>query len=288
MTLRIIIAATLVPVVVVVAAVALYFAMGWGNSGMDSGRLMFVSDRDGDGEIDLSEEYVMNADGSGVTRMNHNEVAGGGIDFVTYVMNKEDRSKVTFNQAKGGDASQSPDGLRIFASDWDGDNEIYVMNSDESGVTLLTHNAMKGEFEYQTPQGIASFTSATGGFETYLAQSYGSGVTQLTHNEADDSYAFWSPDGRISFISDRDGDFEIYVMNSDGSGVTQLTHNEAVDGIPSWSPDGRHIAFASDRDGDYEIYVMNSDGSGVRQLTHNETDDFLQNWLPMPDTPSPS
>ena len=253
---------------------------------MDSGRLMFVSDRDGDGEIDPNEEYVMNADGSGVTRMSHKEAGGVRIDFVESVMH-EDGPSVTLNEAKGGNTSQSPDGLRVFASDRDGDFEIYMMNPYESGVTLLSHNAMKGEYEYQTPQGIVSFTSATGGFETYLAQSYGSGVTQLTHNEADDSYVFWSPDGRISFISDRDGDREIYVMNPDGSGVTQLTHNEAVDGIPSWSPDGRHIAFASNRDGDYEIYVMNSDGSGVTQLTHNETDDFLQNWLPVPDAPSP-
>ena len=235
MTLRIIIASALVPIVVVVAAIALYFAMGWGDSDMDSGRLMFVSDRDGDGEIDLSEEYVMNADGSGVTPMNHNEAGGGGIDFVRSVMH-EDGSSVTLNEAKDGDTSQSPDGLRVFASDRDGDFEIYVMNPDESGVTLLAHNAMKGEYEYQTPQGIVSFTSGTGGFETYLAQSYGSGVTQLTHNDVDDGYAFWAPGGRISFISDRDGDFEIYVMNSDGSGVTQLTHNEVDDYVTGWFP----------------------------------------------------
>ena len=281
MTLRIIVVATLFPIVVVVAAIALYFALGWRDSGIESGRLMFVSDQDGDGEIDPNEEYVMNADGSGVTPMNHNEAGGGGIDFVRSVMH-EDGSSVTLNEAKGGDTSQSPDELRVFASDRDGDFEIYVMNPDESGVILLAHNAMKGEYEYQTPQGIVSFTSGTGGFETYLAQSYGSGVKQLTHNEADDSYAFWAPDGRISFISDRDGDREIYVMNSDGSGVTQLTHNGARDSTPYWSPDGRRIAFSSDLGGDVEIYVMNPDGSGVTQLTHNEIDDYVTGWFPAP------
>jgi TolB protein len=37
----------------------------------------------------------------------------------------------------------SPDGTRIaFASNWDGDFEIYVMNPDGSGVVVLTHNSV--------------------------------------------------------------------------------------------------------------------------------------------------
>ena len=66
MTLRIIIAVTLVPIVAVLAAIALYFAMGWENSdtgGPLEGRIVFWSDHDGDGGID--EEYVINLDESG-------------------------------------------------------------------------------------------------------------------------------------------------------------------------------------------------------------------------------
>ncbi len=285
MTHRIIAAATLVPIVVVVVAVALYFAMDWGNSktgGPLEGRITVWSDRDGDGDID--EKYVMTLDESGVTLLTHyNEALGGDAerspgDLFTLSINTEQVTEQV--QLVGGDASRAPGGLRIFTSNLDGDYEIYVMNPDESGVTLLTHNQAWGEYVFQTPKETVSFRSDGGvGFEEYLATKYGS-VTQLTYNEAEDSMASWAPDGRIWFISDRDGDPEIYVMNFDGSGVTQLTHNEAGDGSPSWSPDGQRIAFTSHQDGDAEIYVMNSDGTEVRQLTHNQALDGRPIWSP--------
>ena len=319
MILRIIVAATLVPIVAVVAAIALYFAMGWGNSESDSGHITFYSDRDGDGVTD--GEYLMNAHGSGVTQLTLYSARFGRV----LVQPLDPRSEVTQRANR-----EVEGGPRLFSSDNDGDLEIYVLDPDESGVTLLTRNEASNEYVYQTPDGIVSYSGGSGGFLTHLATKYGFG-TQLTDNEADDTFPSWLQDGRISFISDRDGDFEIYVMNSDGSGVTQLTHNQASDGIPSWSPDerriaftsdrdgdfeiyvmnsdgssvtqltrndavdsygawspdGQRIAFASDRDGDFEIYIMNPDGSDVRQLTHNETNDFLGNWLPESAAPSP-
>jgi len=77
----------------------------------DGKRIAFHSNRDGNEEI-----YVMNADGSGQTRLTKNEV---------------------------GDTSPawSPDGKRIaFVSERDGNLEIYVMNADGSGQTRLTNN----------------------------------------------------------------------------------------------------------------------------------------------------
>lgn len=322
MILRIIVAATLVPIVVVAASIALYFAMGWGNSDTDSieGRIIVWSDHDGDGGID--EEYVINFDESGETLL-------------------------PYDEARDGMPSGSPDGLHfvLAVSERQRDFEIYLFNPDEAGLTLLAHDEVSDSYLYQSPEGRrVSFTSGAdvgeylsdpnqtdftpgitplshrpgitqltdnyandspagwtpdgrigfisdrdGDPEIYVMDSDGSGVTQLTHNEAYESTPIWSPDGRrIVFTSYRDGNNEIYMMNSDGSGVTRLTRNEAIDDRPRWSPDGRHIAFMSNRDGDAEIYVMNSDGSGVRQLTHNEAEDFIQYWLPKPPATSPS
>ena len=77
-----------------------------------SGRIAFTSKRDGGVEI-----YVMNADGSGQTRL-------------------------TYNEAWDHGPSWSPDGRRIaFTSVRDGGkSEIYVMNADGSGQTRLTYN----------------------------------------------------------------------------------------------------------------------------------------------------
>ena len=322
MTLRIIAAAILAPVLVVVVAVALYFAMGWGNSetgGPLEGRITVWSDRDGDGDID--EKYVMTLDESGVTLLPYDEARDGvpsgspdGQHFVLAVSERQrdfeiylfnpDQAGLTLlahDEASGAYLYQSPEGRRVsFTSG--ADVGEYLFNPNESdftpgftplshrpGVTQLTDNYANDSPAGWTPDGRIGFISDRDGDpEIYVMNSDGSGVTQLTRNETYEGTPIWSPDGRrIVFTSDRDGNTEIYVMNSDGSGVTRLTRNEAIDDRPRWSPDGRHIAFTSNLDGDLEIYVMRSDGSDVRQLTHNEAEDFIQYWLPEPAAQSP-
>ena len=222
-----------------------------------SGRIAFQSERDGNSEV-----YVMNADGSDVTRLTNNSVDD-------------------LNPA------WSPDGTRIaFASQRDGNSEVYVMNADGSGVTRLTDNSSYDDHPAWSPDGsgIAFHSNRDGNWEVYLMNADGSGITRLTDNPASDNNPAWSPDGsRIAFHSIRDGDYEIYVMNADGSGVTQLTSDSAWDFHPSWSPDGQRIAFYSERDGrildgNYEIYVMNADGSSVTRLTNNSAHDTSPTW----------
>ena len=174
-----------------------------------------------------------------------------------------------------------------------GDWEIYVMNSDGSGMTQLTDNKAWDGGPSWSPDGRRiAFTSnrhdnftASQDFDIYVMNSDGSGVTRLTNSGGIGSS--WSPDGRrVAFTSSRDGNFtssgnlDIFVMNSDGSVVTRLTDNEALDSGPSWSPDGERIAFSSDREGDWEIFVMNADGSGVTRLTDNEALDSSPSWSP--------
>ena len=78
----------------------------------DGERIAFVSG----GNLN-SDIYVMNADGSGITRLTHNKA--------------DDLSDWSLSPA------WSPDGERIaFYSGRD----IYVMNADGSGITRLTHN----------------------------------------------------------------------------------------------------------------------------------------------------
>ena len=51
------------------------------------------------------------------------------------------QTRLTDNDATDVSPSWSPDGSRIaFASDRDGNPEIYVMNADGSGQTSLTNN----------------------------------------------------------------------------------------------------------------------------------------------------
>ena len=176
-----------------------------------------------------------------------------------------------------------PAGRIVFHSDRDGDDEIYTMNADGSGVRQLTRNSDDDGLPDWSPDGrrIVFDSDRDGDAEIYVMNADGSGVRQLTDNSSSDWWPNWSPDGRrIVFVSHRDGDWEIYVMNADGSRVRQLTDNSSGDSSASWSPDGRRIVFYSNRDGDWEIYVMNADGSRVRQLTDNSSPDWGPSWSP--------
>jgi len=173
-----------------------------------------------------------------------------------------------------------------FASNRDGNWEIYVMNADGSNQTRLTYNTAVDRQPTWSPDGsmIAFYSDRDGTCEIYGMNADGTGLTQFTHNSKADWDPSWSPDDtRIVFVSHPESSAahsnEICVIYADGS-ETQLTNNTADDATPSWSPDSRKIVFASDRDGNYEIYVMNADGTGQRRLTNNNVTDFHPVWSP--------
>ena len=219
------------------------------------GRIAFSTNRDGNYEV-----YVMNADGSGQTRLT-NEAAS---DF-----------------AGPGSPVWSPDGSKIaFKTARHGNWEVNVMNADGSGQTRLTNHPDIDIYPAWSPDGkrIAFQSWRDGGApEVYVMNADGSGQTRLTNNSVFDGSPAWSPDGtKIAFASARGWNLnvEVYVMNADGSAQTNLTNHTAADRPPAWSPDGSKIAFASDRDGGkFEIYVMNADGSAQTRLTNNPASD---------------
>ncbi|MCH7905264.1 MAG: PD40 domain-containing protein [Armatimonadetes bacterium] len=252
----------------------------------DGTKIAFVSERDYDGqgyEFKAREIYIMNADGTGQTRLTNNEAYD---ELPTF----------------------SPDGSKIaFMSDRDGNDNIYIMNADGSGQTRLTDSEAYDQWPAFSPDGskIAFQSGRDGWSDVYIMNTDGSGQTRLTDEEHYDYHPVFSPDGsKIAFMSFRytntllyvmnaDGtdeqpliqnptggnvgtfnsnwskitygssadtwsDDEIYVMNADGSGVTRMRNHPAHDRAPAFSPDGSLIVFQTDRDGNDEIYVMNT------------------------------
>lgn len=157
-----------------------------------------------------------------------------------------------------------------FASDRDGNFEIYVMNPDGTNQINLTNNS-NGDYRPSfSPDGskIAFDSFRDGSGEIYVMNADGTNPLRLTNNVVFDVDPSFGPDGsKIVFSSARDGNFEIYVMNADGSNQIRLTENAANDASPAFSLNGSKIAFGSIRDGNNEIYVMNSDGTGLTRLT---------------------
>jgi sugar lactone lactonase YvrE len=176
-------------------------------------------------------------------------------------------------------------GRIAFTSKRDGNNEIYVINADGSGLTNLTNHPGNDTGAAWSPDGtrIAFVSDRHGTSDIYVMNADGSEQTRLTSSHYSEIHPAWSPDGtRIAFVYHYGND-EIYVMNADGSGETPLTENEAfvVDSFPAWSPDGTRIAFQRSPLGDTEIYVINTDGTGLMNLTNHPDEDFFGlSWSP--------
>ncbi len=175
--------------------------------------------------------------------------------------------------------------LIAFASERDGNSEIYTTTPDGLTVKRLTTSAGADGGPSWSRDGnrIAFDSDRLGNLDIFVMNADGTVQPPLTTHPADDFEPSWSPDAkRIVFVSDRTGNEEIWSMKDDGTDLKQLTNSPGIDEEPVWSPDGSQILFVSDRNGgDLDIFVMNADGTGpVTPLTSNSVNEFEPNWSP--------
>ena len=175
------------------------------------------------------------------------------------------------------DPDVSPDGSKVaFASDRTGDWEIYVVETDGTGLTRVTFDRGNDARPVWSPDGskIAFESDRDDNWEIYVANADGTNPTRLTDDPGADRNPVWSPDGsQIAFDSDRDDNTDVYTVNAeDGSELTRITMHDAVDDHPTWSPDGTRIAFRSWRDDDSEIYAVNLDMTDLDMTDLDMTD----------------
>ncbi len=175
----------------------------------------------------------------------------------------------------------------VFASNRDGDWDIYSMDANGDNVVQLTNHPASDRFPAGSPDGRRiAFESERGVTpDLYVMDSDGSNVIRLTHDNFLEGTPSWTPDGtRFAFASFRFavGNWEIYAMDADGNNVINLTKHKWWDVKPSWSPDGSKIAFVSMRDGGFNtphhIFIINADGTERRNLTGDTH--LRDNWGP--------
>jgi TolB protein len=122
--------------------------------------------------------------------------------------------------------------------------QLYIMNSDGSGVQLMTDTGYASSPSWSPNGQVIAFA---------WDRKYGPGA----------------PGGQ-----------DIYIMEVATKKWFQLTHDGGRCDFPSWSPDGRHIVYANSADGRAEhmrIWTMlSSDGSQKRPLTGSGAD--MPNW----------
>lgn len=155
----------------------------------------------------------------------------------------------------------------IYVSDRAGNDEIYKVNVNGSGLTRLTNNTAIDTYPTFSPDGTqVAFTSdrAGGNADIYIMSSSGGAPLRLTTSANADVQPDWSPDGKkIAWIRRSGADGYLYVKNADGTGGERRLATLRYGGRPSWSPDGRRLSFEydSDSNGWLELGAINADGS---------------------------
>ena len=255
----------------------------------DGTKIAFVSDRDGDipGNV-----YVMNADGSNVTRVTPYKQAEIviGLPKVINPVWSPDGSKLLFVMSNPGISSS-----------------LLLINADGSGDIKTLTSCKDGGVPEWSPDGTRiAFTASDFKFYSqqeqlldflFVMNADGSGKTRI--GDFSSSYVdpkawpptfsgpTWSPDGSwIAYSYDNSAypnqtqkqTADIAVVDSAGGVYRFLTNTQSVETQPAWSPDGTKITFTTNRDGRLEIYLMNADGSGQVRLTNSSGGNFDPHW----------
>lgn len=240
--------------VLVPAAAGNNYQFEWSPS---SSRVAFVNDFVCGPDFNR-DIYVIDADGSGKTRLTTTPPTGSDCDpgVVASEVNpswSSDGTRIAFTQL----------GIPGIPE------HVWVMRADGSGQTDLTPG-VRAEIPRWSPAGDAIAFVRGSQLKLYRMNADGSGVTPLSSVgiavpgdivSAMVAPFVWSPDGRkLAFVSSTapGSPHEVFIVNADGSGEARLATGEGA----AWSPDGRRLAFI--RDG--QLYSMNADGSAQTPL----------------------
>ena len=176
-----------------------------------------------------------------------------------------------------GGPSMSSDGSRIvFHHKVDGYYEVFVVNTDGTGLTQVTTD--QRSYVHLSISGDGSKIAATsympttqGSFsdsKTSVINSDGTGLITLISGSSLGEAPVISDDGSkvvITAFVDINSNYQIFVINSDGTGLKQLSDNTSYSSHPSISSDGSKVAFMSNS----TLFVVNSDGTGLTPLTNS-------------------
>ncbi|MCE5328893.1 DUF5050 domain-containing protein [bacterium] len=159
----------------------------------------------------------------------------------------------------------------VFTSAKSGNEDIFTMDIDGSGLTQLTDNPANDMYPQVSPDGrkILYTADINGTWQIMIMNFDGSGKKQLTNSRYRAGYPTMSFDGKYIFYEVFiDNNWEIFRINSDGSNPVRLTFNPAGD---DWHPFAHpfefKIIFESGAVGSENIYFMDFDGSNITMIS---------------------
>lgn len=227
--------------------------------------------------------YLVNADGSGKTRLTESPAkyrdpdwspSGQSIVFSAFGL----EGGIYVMPADGTDARRltaeswmayaspiwSPDGSRIAFRHLDphAPDGLWVMSRDGGGLTQVSQDSGVSDPAW-SPDGSKLCYTVYGGGENQVCvvRADGAGKVAITAPSGRGSNPTWAPDSqRLAFCS-WGGQASLYTAKADGTGVAPVATSVYADEA-AWSPDGDRIAFL----GRSRVFVMNADGTGETAL----------------------
>lgn len=268
-------------------------------SGGGHGTLAFATDRDGNYEIYLIDlagnlqnltnepeadiEPAWSPDGSQIVFTSYRGDGNARI----YLMNADGSDvRLLVAESGGWEPAWSPGGDQIaFTSYGDNSQEIFVINTDGSGLRALTDNDYLDGYAAWSPDGtqIVYVSQPQDVDDLYITDLDSGDSWSLTHNSEGATTPAWSPDGTMIAFEYSPNDYpQICVLDPDGNNLRCISSDDGDAYEPAWSPDGTMIAFTSYRDSNSgrEIYTMDVDGHNVTRITDDPGEDLTPAWRP--------
>ncbi len=196
--------------------------------------------------------------------------------------------RLTFNDGEERYPKFSPDGSMIaFTGEYDGNSDVYVMNSNGSDIRRVTFhpgydevvgwNAQKNKIMFASNR-----FSTSRYLKLYLIAPDGTGLEELIMYDA--AHGSFSPDGsKIAYnkVSRENRTWkrytgglaqEVYIYDFANDTEKNITNFDGTDRLPMWV--GDKIYFSSDRDRVLNIYAYDTKSDAITQITHHKDYDI--------------
>lgn len=259
----------------------------------DKNKVAFVVD-----DFTKSNIYVVDKDGTNLkvvtndeTFFNSKPVWSPNGNFIAYnsvrtdnrlrIVNLQDLSVIESSIAISdlSWASWSPDGTKVlFTSAQDGDEEIYSMNANGTGLTKLTNNTFDDSSPKYSPDGnsILFVSNRSGNDDVFVMNSNGQSAVNISNTASNtETNPLWSPDGlRVLYQSEQGNQYDLFVSEKTGNNPQKLTNSPTDDYAAEWI-NNEDIIYTTEFDGNKEIFMVNTNTVNPLNISKNPKSDSL-------------